>query len=47
MQQESVHGCERDGGGGQEIRHGKVNNQDFSAKKESDVRKITRLDLLI
>ena len=43
MQQEGVHGRERDGGGGQEVRKGKVYNQDFSAKKESDVRKITRI----
>ena len=43
MQQEGVHGRERDAGGGQKVRHGKVYNQDISAKRESesDVRKIT------
>ena len=43
VQQEGVHGRERDGEGGQEIRQGKVYNQDFSVKKESDARRITRI----
>ena len=33
VQQEGVHGRERDAGGGQKVRHGKVYNQDISAKR--------------